>query len=152
MNTFIVFLDDAEFSMRQIGPMRAGAGASSQQTQWVLVACPPRMTRHISKWVNHTARQKWRNKWADGLFNEVKDLLQSPQDLIVTELANGPMPEQTQGLLARYPAARVVDARRPKFGNDLDPLASDQRATGSSKLEASGFLTCLGLAMWLSAE
>jgi hypothetical protein len=152
MDNIIVFIDDAEYAMHHIAPMRAGAGASSPRTQWVLVACPPRMTRHISKWVNHTARQKWRTKWADGLFNEVKSQLQSPQDLIATELANGPLVEQTQDLLAKYPAARVVDARRPKFGNALDPLTADQPDTGNSKWAISGSVTCLGLAMVLAAE
>jgi hypothetical protein len=71
---------------------------------------------------------------------------------VATELANGPLVEQTQDLLAKYPAARVVDARRPKFGNDLDPLTADQPDTGNSKWAISGSVTCLGLAMVLAAE
>jgi len=158
LNSVIVFLDDTEFAMQQIETMRAGTGVSNSRTQWVLVACPPRMTRHISRWVNNTARQKWRNKWADNLFNEVKGLLQSPQDLIATELSNGPLVEQTQMLLTKYPAARVVDARRPKFGQTLDPLTPDKPDTGQSKsggtgsMGSLGCVTFLGLALVLGAE
>jgi len=158
LNSIIVFLDDTEFAMQQITAMRAGAGVSNSRTQWVLVACPPRMTRHISRWVNNTARQKWRNKWADNLFNEVKGLLQSPQDLIATELSNGSLVEQTQMLLAKYPAARVLDARRPKFGQALDPLTPDKPDTGHSKsggagsMGSLGCVTFLGLALVLGAE
>ena len=152
MDNIIVFIDDAEYAMHHIAPMRAGNELSNPRTQWILVACPPRMTRHISKWVNHTARQNWRNKWADNLFKVVRSQLESPRDHIATELANGPLVDQTQMLLAKYPAARVVDARRPKFGNDLAPLTADQPDTGNSKWAISGSVTCLGLAMVLAAE
>ncbi|NBW79030.1 MAG: hypothetical protein EBR27_08455 [Betaproteobacteria bacterium] len=152
MDNIIVFIDDAEYAMHHIAPMRAGNKLSNPRTQWILVACPPRMTRHISKWVNHTARQNWRNKWADNLFKVVRSQLESPRDHIATELANGPLVDQTQMLLAKYPAARVVDARRPKFGNDLAPLTADQPATSNSQWAVSGSVTCLGLAMVLAAE
>ena len=54
MDKIIVYLDDADHALQQLVPMKnvAQPNAEMQTTQWVLVACAPRMTRHISKWVS----------------------------------------------------------------------------------------------------
>jgi hypothetical protein len=49
-------------------------------THWVLVACAPRMTHRISKWVSHSSRENWRAKWADKLFDQVVPPLQARGD------------------------------------------------------------------------
>jgi hypothetical protein len=104
----IVYLDDPAYAHQQ---MPAPAGGP---THWVLVACAPRMTHRISKWVSHSARENWRAKWADKLFDQVIPPLQARGDAVTPVLAKGPLPELTRVLMAEHGTARVLDARRPK--------------------------------------
>lgn len=114
MDTVIVYVDDAEYARQLIHPM--AQDAAGQTRQWVLVACAPRMTHRISKWVSHSARESWRAKWADKLFAQVLpwfDHLEPKQ--VDTVLAKVPLPDLMEQLHRRYGAdAQLVDARRPK--------------------------------------
>jgi len=114
MEKVIVYLDDAAYA-------RAHLPAAAAPTHWLLVACAPRMTHRISKWVSHSARENWRAKWADKLFDQVLPPLQERGDVVTPILAKGPLPELTRALLAEFGEARVVDARRPKSigGGDI---------------------------------
>jgi hypothetical protein len=94
--------------------------------RWIVVACTPRVTRHASKWVTSNARQTWRSKWADKAFQEIVPLLQARGDTVVTQIALGPLSTLTDTLMARYAGSRVLDARRPKFGEDLQPVSHQQ--------------------------
>jgi hypothetical protein len=130
MDTFIVYLDDAAYAEHMLEPMLN----QSTSTRWVLVACAPRMSRRIGKWLSHSARENWRNKWCDALFSRTVHALQSHPGLALSQatpeweciVARGPLPALTQQLLLRYSAARVIDARRPKFGQELAPVTVEQ--------------------------
>ena len=43
--------------------------------------------------------------------------------VVTTLVAKGPLTELTERLLQDHPGARVLDARRPKLGQDLPPVA-----------------------------
>jgi hypothetical protein len=111
MEKMIVYLDDAAYAQTQLAQLLRG----NARTEWVLVACAPRMTRHISKWVNQRTRENWRNKWADKLFAQLVPMLRQRGDVVHTLMAQGPLPAYTEELLHRYGPAQVLDARRPKF-------------------------------------
>jgi hypothetical protein len=68
MDKIIVYVDDADHAQQLLAPWQPGAAS---QRHWVLVACAPRMTHRVSKWVSHSARESWRNKWADKLFAQI---------------------------------------------------------------------------------
>jgi len=122
MNKIIVYVDDATHAQHILGPVSArqagdGGAAGNTSTHWILVACAPRMTHRISKWVSHSARENWRAKWADKLFAQVVPWLRagSSQHTVSTVLAKGPLPELLTHLLAEHGAGtQVMDARRPK--------------------------------------
>ena len=61
MNKFIVYIDDTEHTLNQLQAVMS----SGTPTHWVLVACPPRLSRHAGKWINQSARDSWRKRWAD---------------------------------------------------------------------------------------
>jgi hypothetical protein len=115
MQKVIVYLDDPAYARRQLPP------ADTTGTHWVLVACAPRMTHRISKWVSHSAREHWRAKWADKLFEQVVPALRARGDAVTPVLARGPLPELTRELMAQHETARVIDVRRPK--QDTPPAA-----------------------------
>lgn len=108
METVIVYLDDPAYARRQLPP------AGAPPTHWVLVACAPRMTHRISKWVSHSARESWRAKWAGKVFEQVVPGLRERGDAVTPILARGPLPELTRVLMTEHGAERVLDVRRPR--------------------------------------
>ena len=54
MDKIIVYVDDADHAQQLLAPLVANEPA--HQRHWVLVACAPRMTHRVSKWVSHSAR------------------------------------------------------------------------------------------------
>lgn len=119
METFIVYLDDAAHASQSLASLHAQA-AGRPPRHFILVACAPRMTHRISKWVSHRTRENWRDKWADKLFDQVLPLLrgEGDGDRVTPVLAKVPLPELTRCLQAEHGAASVVDLRRPKAAGD----------------------------------
>ena len=152
MDKIIVYLDDAEFARRELAPMKLASPDARPATHWILVACPPRMTRHISKWVNRRARESWRNKWAENLFRSIAPVLEAQGDQVTTVLPHGLLVDQTRELILRHGAARVLDARRPKFGQDMLPVTADQPAQSESRWSVPGAVAGMGAALVLAAE
>lgn len=112
----IVYVDDAAHAQHILRPLSARQSLNGgAATHWVLVACAPRMTHRISKWVSHSARENWRAKWADKLFAQLLPGLRAQGAQVSTVLAKGPLPDLLVQLQAEHGAdAQVVDARRPK--------------------------------------
>lgn len=97
-------------------PMLQALAGSSQaaSSHWLLVACAPRMTHRVSKWVSHRARENWRGKWADKLFASVLPVMQECGAKVTPVLAKGPLAELVAELQQQHGAAQIIDARRPK--------------------------------------
>ena len=134
MDKVIVYVDDAGYARDRMGV------PDDAPTHWLLVACAPRMTHRISKWVSHSARENWRAKWADRLFEQVVPPLTARGDTVTPILARGPLPELTRTLMAEHGTSRVLDVRRPK----QDP--------GTRANWAPGALLGLAAALFLSFE
>ena len=155
MDKIIVYLDDAAFAQQQLAPMQAGGAPGRQRgaaTHWVLVACAPRMTQRISKWVSHSARESWRAKWAEKLFEQIVPGLRASGDDVTTLLAKGPLPELTRKLLAEHHASHVLDARRPKFGQQLQPVTASQPTGKDGRWEVPAAVAGMGAVLVLAAE
>jgi hypothetical protein len=121
MDNVIVYIDEAAYALTMLAPMLPASQARSP-IRWIVVGCAPRVTHHVSKWVTHSARQNWRSKWADKVFSQFVPRLQGPGDSVVTQVASGPLCDLTDALMAQYGASRVLDARRPKVGNEFQPV------------------------------
>ena len=138
MQTIIVFIDDADYAIKLLQPMLPQQTHGA--TRWVLVGCAPRVTRHISRFVTQSARAGWRDSWADKVFARVTPQLQNqarPMDTVITQIAppRQSLCDLTSALTNQYSAHQVLDARRPKLGQDLQPVTPTQkresnRATG----------------------
>ena len=94
--------------------------------RWIIVGCAPRVTHRVSKWVTNSARESWRGKWADKVFGQIVPQLQRNGDTVTTQLARGTLFELTESLMKQHGIARVLDARRPKFGENLQPVTREQ--------------------------
>jgi hypothetical protein len=133
-----VYLDDAAHAAMRLASMTAASpGARAAPRHWILVACAPRMTHRISKWVSHRTRENWRERWADKLFGQVLPLLARRDDRVTPVLAKIPLPELIRSLQAEFGSASVIDARRPKAAGD-DPAASGPGRQGSGPLLGMG--------------
>lgn len=152
MDKIIVYLDDAEFARHELVPMKLAASDARPATHWILVACPPRMTRHIGKWINQSARDTWRNNWAEKLFARIAPVLQAQGDRVTTLLAHGLLVELTRELQLQHGAARVLDARRPKFGQAMPPVTPDQPPRGESGWSVPSAVAGMGAVLVLAAE
>ena len=125
MDNIIVYIDDATYAMQMLQPMLPSSDARNP-TRWIVVGCAPRVTHRVSKWVTHSARESWRGKWAEKAFGQVVPLLQRDGDEVVTQLAQTTLCAQTESLMKEHGVARVLDARRPKFGQDLQAVTQTQ--------------------------
>lgn len=133
METIILFVDDAAYARDQLRLHVPTDPAPSGSVHWVVVACAPRMTHRISKWVSHSARENWRAKWFAKTQEQLLPLLSQGGSQVNAVLAKGPLSELTRELKLRHgAAATVVDARRPKVGVPLEPLAPAQAPSPSA--------------------
>lgn len=139
MDNIIVYVDDAAYALQMLQSMRADS-ASRKPTRWIVVGCAPRVTHRVSKWITHSARESWRGKWADKVFASLVPLLQQGGDIVVTQIAQTTLPAQTETLMREFGVAKVLDARRPKFGHDLQPVTASQPRGKNSVL---GYLSAL---------
>ena len=125
MDNIIVYVDDAAYGLQILQPMLQSTG-SEAPARWIVVGCAPRMTRHMSKWLARSARDSWRGKWAEKVFLELTPWLTKNGDEVHTYLAKLNLTGQTESLIKQHGQARILDARRPKFGEDLQPVTSTQ--------------------------
>ena len=139
MDNIIVYVDDAAYALQMLQPMRA-VDSVNGPIRWIVVGCAPRVTHRVSKWVTHSARESWRSKWAEKVFSQLQPLLQQGGDTVVTLLAQSTLPDQTEALIGQYGSARVLDARRPKFGQDMQPVTNAQKQENHTVL---GYATAL---------
>jgi hypothetical protein len=142
MEKWIVYVDEIDHGQQVLRPMIEAAG-QRQPVQWLLVACPPRVTHHASKWVTHSARESWRGKWADKVFSQLVPLVKSAGDDVLTVMGKSNLMAQTESLMRTHGASRVLDARRPKFGQTLEPVTASQTPPAQG---AMGMLTAVASA------
>ena len=147
MDNIIVYVDDAAYALQVLQPLCTGAEAP-RAARWIVVGCAPRVTHRVSKWVTHSARESWRGKWAEKVFSSLMPLLQQGDNAVVTQIAQTNLQTQTETLIREFGVAKVIDARRPKFGHDLQPLTAAQ---AQDKAKAPGFANPLGSAGLLGA-
>lgn len=152
MDKIIVYVDDAEYALQQLAPMESNPPGQRQPIHWILVACAPRMTRYASQWVNQTAREKWRGRWSEKVFSRIVPGLLAHGDQVTPLLARGRLMDLTRELMQKQGAARVMDARRPKLGQDMMPVTVDQPTGKDAGWTLMGGVAGMGAILILASE
>ena len=156
MEKIILYVDDAAYARDHLTERLAQLGPALQHVsavQWVLVACAPRMTHRISKWVSHSARENWRAKWFAKTMEQLEPVLAQGGSEVTAQLATRPLLETTRQLrLVHGAAAQVIDARRPKAGVALEPVAPEHPPTPQSRWALPGAAAGLGALLVLATE
>jgi hypothetical protein len=153
METMIVYVDDATYARKVLSPLlpMGHAQNTKEVSHWIVVACAPSVTNDVGKWVSPESKDLWRDDWAISLFAEIKPMLGVMGNTVSTQLADAKssLVEQTGELLKLHKGAKVIDARRPKFGQDLQPVTSEQ-TVGHKKL--AGLAAAVTVATVLAAD
>ena len=153
MQTMIVYVDDAAYARKMLQPLLPvrSANPSEPSMHWVVVACTPHVSHDITKWVSAHALELWRQDVAQAVFDDITPLLQAAGDTVSTQLANQKQSffDQTNALSQQHVHAKVLDARRPKFGQDMEPVTATQ-AQDNNKV--TGLATAIGLAGVLATD
>lgn len=144
MERIAIFANDADHARRILQPLLEGADTTSR---WVIVACPPVLTRHIGRWVSQAARSQWRERWSAELFAALEaDLRARGVTQIERVIARRPLTDVSERLQRRIPGLHLLDARQPRVGKVDEPLIPGQPATPgrlASTLAATGGLSAL---------
>jgi hypothetical protein len=153
MKTMIVYIDDANYARKILSPhLPTGHAQSTQETShWIIVACAPSVTNDVGKWVGSEAKELWRDDWASALFEQVKPMLEVMGNTVSSQPADSKINliDQNANLLKLHTGAQVIDARRPKFGQDLPPIHINQ-LSGNKKY--AGIAAAVTVATVLAAD
>ena len=148
METWLVYIDDKTHAQQQLTPMLI----KGVPIQWVLVGCPPRLTRHAGKWLTQKAIQRWRNQWTQDNLQPIQAMLSESGDKVHTQVAHGPLVLMTKQLQQEWGTLRVIDARRPRLGQDLPPVADNQERTPQNPWMVPGSVAFMGTLMTMAAD
>ena len=108
METFAVYVNDHEHGPRQILSLLEGQAPA----RWVLLACPPRMSRHLGRWLSQPAKKKWRMRWSEEALHEVTQRIRAKGDAFEIRIVRDPQAKLERELRREFPGLRLIDARR----------------------------------------
>lgn len=150
MDQIAVFVDNAAHARRIIEPMLR---RDAEDAGWIVVACPPRLTRHAGRWVSHAGRQQLHRKWLQELRGSIEPMFARRAPGSVRWLLASEALERISSRLRTQhgDALRLLDARAPRLGRPSEPLASDLPAEAGQQWQArvavsSGVALMLALA------
>jgi hypothetical protein len=149
METLVVFINDAEFAQRQVETSVVGRAPG----KWVLVGCPPRLPRHSGRFLSQPALKRWRADWTRQATQDVVALLTAGGHEVSVRVAHVPLVAFTRQLRGELgQSARLLDARRPRSGSNLEPITQEQSPEGGSLWSAAGSAIALGALIAGAAE
>ena len=153
MDTVIIYVDDADYAVDFLARQRASdAGTEiAGPRRWLLVGCVPPLTRHASQWVSDEALQERRQRWLDDAVATLRPLLEREGGTITPLMAERPLLDQTRQLRMAHGAGLALDARRPKLGVDLEPIAPEQ-SPARSGWAVPGAVASMGTLLVLITE
>lgn len=132
METIAVYVNDASQAEAMLRPMLAAGAAPAH---WLLVLCPPKLSRHIGRLTSRRSRDQWRSRWAADLEQDMRGRLAGitgPGARLEALVASGPLSATTGQLRRQHGTAlRLLDARQSRVGVALEPLVVE--AGGAAK-------------------
>ncbi len=125
--------------------------ASPIPSRLVVVACPPRLTRHVGRWLGQSGCAQWRQDWAEQLFAQLPLVWAgAPGGSLEVLVASRPLAGVLQDLRRRLgPELQAVDARRHPWGAMPEALTAAAEADSRwavPAIVASGVGIALALA------
>ena len=127
METVILYVDDAAYAAEFLARQQAApAGkAIDGPRRWLMVSCVPPLTRHASRWMSAEMRQMRRRQWVSETLATLRPFLEKDGGSVEVKPAELPLLDLTRRLRLEAGAGMALDARRPKAGIDLEPIAPE---------------------------
>jgi len=147
METFVIFVNDKTHAMNQVLPLLEDATAA----KWVLVGCPPRVTRHAGKWLTQRALNKFNDEWTATNLHDIGQLLKQRGDSVITRVAKASLLQMTQTLKSEFVAIRIIDARLRHQMQNLQALTQKQATEANTWVIPVGAIA-LGAAVSLAVD
>jgi hypothetical protein len=147
METFVIFVNDKTHAMNQVLPLLEDATAA----KWVLVGCPPRVTRHAGKWLTQRALNKFNDEWTATNLHDIGQLLKQRGDSVITRVAKASLLQMTQTLKSEFGAIRIIDARLRHQMQNLQALTQKQATEANTWVIPVGAIA-LGAAVSLAVD
>ena len=109
METFAVYINDQAHGPQQVLSLLE----SKEPARWVLLAFPPRMSRHMGRWLSQPAKKKWRIRWSEQALHEITQRMAAKGDSFEIRIVQqGPTPKLERELRREFGSLRIIDARR----------------------------------------
>lgn len=147
METFVIFANDRTHVMNQVMPLLEDTNAA----KWVLVGCPPRMTRHAGKWLTQRALKRFKDEWTETNLRDIADILRKRGDNVVTRVAITSLLQMTKELKAEFGPIRIIDARLQHQMQTL-PAVTDSQVPETNTWVVPVSAIALGAAVSLAAD
>jgi hypothetical protein len=147
METFVIFANDKTHVMNQVMPLLEDTNSA----QWVLVGCPPRVTRHAGKWLTQRALKKFKDDWTETNLREIAEVLKQRGDNVVTRVAKTSLLQMTKALKAEFGPLRIVDARLQHQMQTPSAVTENQKPEAGTWVIPVGAIA-LGAAVSLAAD
>jgi hypothetical protein len=148
MRTIALFIDDAAAARMALQPLMQ----SRDPGRLVLVACAPKLSRHVGRFVSHAGREQYRERWARGLFAELQPLWSmAPRGTVETMIARVPLEVIVQRMKLHEGIELVaIDARKAALEQAQASQATPARRAARRWLIPAFVTTGLGIALAIS--
>jgi hypothetical protein len=125
-----LFIDDAALARKALAPLLQAPTPGHV----VLVACAPKLTHRVGRWLTRSSRDQYRERWSRELFAALQPLWQdAPRGTVETQVAKAPLPVLVQQLKSRQPGpVSIFDARRSRLGAQAEALQFDATANAGA--------------------
>ena len=148
MENIIVVANDAEYALQMITPMKN----ESTPTRWILLICPPKFKRHISKWVNKSALNGWRQEWAREMVKTLEPVLASGGDQWSWRCSQKSLADEVSQLQQEFNTHRVLDARVHLMGGEHLPVSPAQPVVSHDRWSVPGGVAMMGAVLMATAD
>ncbi len=148
MPTIALFIDDVAAARMALRPLMQSRDAG----RVILVACAPKLTRHVSRFVSHAGREQYRQRWARELFSELQPLWAvAPRGTIETMIAKAPLETIVQRMKVQEGSDLLaIDARKASLEQARAGQADPAQQAAKRWLIPAFITSGLGIALALS--
>ncbi len=132
MDRIAVFVDDSEHARRILYPY---IQSTAQETEWLVVACAPRLPHRVSRWLTREQCSRSRLDWVARLRSELEPTFGNRcSDSVEWLSPTGRLALTSDSLRSKYGTSlRMLDARKGRPGRSAEPILQPKSVQAHSE-------------------